>query len=272
LRIFGRPALAATPLTIVPMYGLVLHGNLYARRIPQAVGQRIGDSRRCSYSVRADRADPGYANRRNQAEHDRVFDGGGSSATGEQPTQNSEGFAHVKNVGSPACLSNPTERAFTAQKPAVFFGSPGMLRVLGRVRPCATSLAVARSGLLAGSTIFVTNYADTVRHENPISAGCSLFGRICVAFDDGLSSTLVRRAARSTVPSVAGLCHDSLPHSSTVCNALCAVSTSGAGLCAVPTSGAGLPSVPSADAGVSAGVPALPCAGSGVRADLCTAK
>jgi hypothetical protein len=153
-----------------------------------------------------------------------------------------------------------------------------MLRVLARVPPCAMSLAVARSGLLAGSTIFVTNYVDTVRHENPISAGCSLVGRIRVAFDDGLSSSMVRRAARSTVPPVARLCHDSLPHSATLCGAvcavptsgsgLCAVPTSGAGLCAVPTSGAGLPSVPTADAGVSA----LPSARSGVRADLCTAK
>lgn len=147
-----------------------------------------------------------------------------------------------------------------------------MLRVLARVPPCAMSLAVARSGLLAGSTIFVTNYADTVRHENPISAGCSLVGRIRVAFDDGLSSSMVRRPARSVMPSMAGLCHDSLPHSATLCGAVCAVPASGARLCAVPTSGARLPAVPSADAGVPAGVSALPSARAGVRADLCTAN
>jgi hypothetical protein len=110
---------------------------------------------------------------------------------------------------------------------------------------------------LAGSTIFVTKYADTVRHENPISAGRNLVGPIRVAFDDGLSSTL-ERATRSTLPAVARLCYGSLPHTRAVRGALRAVSTTDAGL----------PTVSTSDADVSA----LPAAHSGLRADLCAAR
>jgi hypothetical protein len=141
-----------------------------------------------------------------------------------------------------------------------------MLSVLGRVPACAMSLAVARSGLLAGSTISVTKYADTVRHENPISAGCNPVGRIRIAFDDGLSSILVRAdAARSTLPAMAGIRNGAVPHTTALRDA-CRSSLSTVRTDASVPTDAGL------SAGVSAGMSTLPAAHSGLRADLCAAK